>query len=242
MKKYIVLACLIFGLFSCSSDGDGISKGDGTGGSLAIFTLRGDFLYTVDENTLHVFNIANGANPQLVNSIQVGFGIETIYTHGTYLYMGSQFGMYIYSLTTPESPSFLSEALHLTACDPVVANSTHAFVTLHSNNFCGNNTNVLQVYDVQNPQQPLLIHQKNLSQPKGLGLYNNYLFVCDNNLKVFDISQPAQPQLIKTINISSFDVIIQGNDLFAVGPQSVFRYSLNPTDIDDIVLKSQVHF
>lgn len=242
MKKYIVVLWLVLGLIACSNDGDNISKGDGTGGSLAIFTLRGDFLYTVDENTLHVFNISSGANPELVHSMFVGFGIETIYTNGNFLYLGSQLGMYMYSLTTPETPTFVSEARHLTACDPVVANATHAFVTLHSNNFCGNNTNVLQVYDIQNPQQPVLVHQKNLSQPKGLGLYHNYLLVCDNNLKIFDITQPQQPQLVKTIAIQSFDVIIQGNDLFAVGPQSVYRYLLDASDIDAIELKSQIHF
>jgi hypothetical protein len=53
--------------------------------------------------------------------------------------------------------------------DPVIA-STHLYVTLNSNTTCGNNTNVLQVYDTKDLTNPKLIHSRTLTQ-KALVLY-----------------------------------------------------------------------
>ena len=135
-----------------------------------------------------------------------------------------------------------SSVQHFNSCDPVISNGTHAFVTLHSNNNCGNNINVLQVYDVADQTNPILIHQRNLTNPKGIGLYHNFLIVCDDDIKFFDIKNPNEPVLVKSINKSYFDVIINGNDLFAIGDQRLSRYTLDENDITNVVLESEVTF
>jgi len=229
---------------SCSSDGDvaAVSNGDGTGGSMAIFALKGDYLYTVDHAYLNVFSLLNTQGPVKVNQVQVGFDIETLYSDANYLYIGSRNGMYIYSVVNPEDPLYVGEAQHVTACDPVVSNGTHAFVTLHSNGGCGNTLNALMIYDIADPTAPQLINTRILTQPKGLGLYGNYLIVCDDEIKIFDITYPDFPVLKASINNTCNDVIIRGNELFAVADGAVYRYSLNPQDITDIDLVSQVNF
>lgn len=152
MKKYILLISTLF-LFACSNDQDSVGvneqNNDGQGGSLVTFTLKGDYLYTVDDNDLNVFNIVDPKNPTLVNTVFIGFDIETLFGYKDYLYIGSENGMFIYGITNPEFPEKLSSVEHFTACDPVVANDTHAYVTLHSNSFCGNNINILETYDVR---------------------------------------------------------------------------------------------
>jgi hypothetical protein len=241
MKKIFILSfSLIF--INCSTDSDSITKGDGTGGSLAIFALKGNYLYTVDDSSLNVFSLIETNDPVKVNDLFVGFAIETLYINGENLYMGSQNGMYIYSLENPENPQFLSNAQHITACDPVVANNTHAFVTLHSSNFCGNNTNLLQVYETSSLTDPILIHQRNLTFPRGLGLYNDYLLVCDDVIKIFSIQNPAEPIVVGTIPLNCFDVIIKGNDLYAIGQNGLFLYELNPQNIENYTLKSSISF
>ena len=145
-------------------------------------------------------------------------------------------------LENPENPQFLSNAQHVTACYPVVANNTHAYVTLHSTNFCGNNTNVLQVYDTSALTNPVLIHQRNLIFPRGLGLYNDYLFICDDVIKIFSIQNPAEPILVGSIQLNCFDVIINGNKLYAIGQNGLYLYELNPQDIENYVLKSSISF
>lgn len=239
MKKINLTLMYIFFVLltiSCSSDSSGnqesggSSQSDGKGGSLATFALKGNYLYTVDYQKLNVFNIQNKENPVKVNQKDVGFNIETLYSLDDYLFIGSRNGMFIYDVTNPENPNLLSEAQHFTACDPVVANQTHAFVTLHSNTNCGNNLNTLMVYDIADPRNPELIHQRNLSFPRGLALHDNYLIVCDDELKIFDITNPAEPILAKSFNVNFKDVVVYNNVLFAFGEKSVSQYKWTGND------------
>ncbi|WP_299211498.1 hypothetical protein [uncultured Aquimarina sp.] len=231
MKKHIYMILTSFIIFSCDSDSssDSLSPvADGTGGSLATFTLKGDYLYTVDNTDLTVFNITDIKDPVQVNTIPIGFNIETLFSYKDYLYIGSRNGMFIYGLTNPEFPEKLSQVEHFTACDPVIANDTHAFVTLHSDTFCGNNINVLQVYDITTITEPILINSRNLTFPRGLGLYGDFLIVCDDEIKVFDISNPTASNLVTSVNKSAFDVIISGDLLIAIGETGLYQYKLAP--------------
>ena len=245
MKKiyFITLLALTALAAACSSDSDTSSpSGDGTGGSTAIFVLNGNYLYTVDNTTLNVFSLLDATSPVKVNDVQIGADIETLFTDGTYLYVGSQNGMFMYSLESPENPEMLSAVQHFNACDPVVSDGQYAYVTLHSNTWCGNNINALQVYDVSNPAAPVLIHSRTLSKPKGLGLYGHYLIVCDDELKIFDVTNPVEPILAHSIDKSCNDVIISGNTLFAIGSNAVYNYTLNPATITSTSLNSEVDF
>jgi len=245
MKKtlYIITALI---LFSCSSDsslnGSESSNFIGQGGSLASFTIVGDYLYTVDDTSLNVFSITNIENPVKVNDVSIGFRIETLFSYKQYLYIGSVDGMFIYSIDNPEEPQYKSEVQHFTACDPVVANSTHAYVTLHSNTDCGNDTNLLEIYDVSDVLNPVLISSRNLTNPIGLGLYNDYLFVCDDEVKIFDVSNPEVSQLVTTINKDVFDVIIKDNLLILIGENGLYQYSLDENNIESITQLSAISF
>lgn len=242
MKKIFTLLLFILFVTSCSNDKANLSSGDGQGGSLAIFAIKGNYLYAVDNSKLNVFSLLNPNIPVSVNEVQVGFNIETLFSFDQYLFIGSRNGMFIYSLQNPENPVLLSSAQHFTSCDPVVANATNSFVTLHSGTFCGNNLNVLQVYNTTNLNNPILVHSRNLTYPKGLALYNNYLFVCDDVIKIFNIENPNEPVLVNTIDKNCFDIIIKQNSLFAIGDNGLFRYELNPNLITDIQFKSQVNY
>lgn len=234
MKKSIYSFLIVLFILSCDNENvgpnsdSGLNNGsnDGQGGSLATFALKGDYLYVVDESTLNVFSIKEAGNPVKVNSVHVGFQIETLFSYKDYLYIGSRNGMFIYSISSPEFPGELASVSHFTACDPVIANDTNAFVTLHTNFNCGNNINVLEIYDIKNITQPKLISSRNLASPKGLGLYNNYLIVCDDEIKVFDISDPENTVLVNSIDEAAFDVIIQGDVLIAIGDQGVYQYKI----------------
>ncbi len=230
MKKHLYILAIALFSISCQSDSSSDSKAptsDGQGGSLARFTLKGNYLYTVDEYDLNVFNIGDTQDPVKVNTVPVGFNIETLFSYKDYLYIGSQNGMFIYNLENPEFPQRLSNVEHFTACDPVVANDTHAFVTLHSNTNCGNDINVLEIYDVTKVTEPVLLNSRNLTSPKGLGLYGNFLIVCDDEIKVFDISDPAASKLVTAIDKSAFDVIIRDDLLIAIGESGLYQYRLS---------------
>lgn len=233
---------LVLVVLSCSSDSQDSGASDGQGGSLAVFALSGDYLYTVDQWDLNVFSLTNPANPTQVNTKYIGVEIETLFADADVLYIGSRNGMFMYSITNPEDPKLISSVSHFTACDPVVSDGTTAYVTLHSNTWCGNQTNALMIYDITNPENPVTLNERTLVQPKGLGLYGNYLIVCDDKIKIFDVSQPAYPSLVASIDRECHDVIVRGNELFAIGSGGVYRYSLNPDDITNITQVSSVVF
>ncbi len=245
MKKitYIFILSIAMILVACDADNATATNGNfanetGQSGSLARFAILDNHLYTVDYQKLNVFDIHTRENPILVNSVNVGFDIETLFSYKSYLYIGSRNGMYIYDINNFETPLLLATVQHFTACDPVIANDTHAFVTLKGGNQCGVNLNLLEMYDITDVTNPVLISQRNLVGPVGMGFYRNYLFVCDDEVKIFDISDPENMNLVHAINTESFDVIIQNDLLILIGAQGVYQYALDPNDIQNETMLS----
>jgi hypothetical protein len=242
MKKILSFVLLVF-IIGCSDSDSGQNGDIGQGGSLAVFAIKGNYLYGVDHMKLNIFSLIDSEKPVKVNEVPIGFDIETLFSYGDNLFIGSRSGMFIYSIVNPENPVELSSVQHFTACDPVIANSTHSYVTLHSNTTCGNNTNVLQVYETKDLTNPKLIHSRTLSQPKGISFYTtDYLLVCDDVVKIFNIQNPAEPVLVNAIDKNCFDLIVRDNTLFAIGNSGVFRYKMNPNNIKDIQLESETTF
>jgi hypothetical protein len=247
MKQIIILTiagitALLAGACTNSSTdggyggGDGYNSGDGSGqgGSMARFTLRGDFLYTVDETTLRVFDVSIPDKPHRLPSKDqyLQAGAETIFTLDTLLFIGSQNGMYIYSIANPEYPAHLSTTLHIKSCDPVVASGTHAYVTLNSvSAWCGRSSNLLQVYDISDPSRPVLLTELPLYNPRGLGIFGNDLFICDNGVKVFDITNPGNPRWYDDLDhireispIDAYDVIPLPTSLLVTGEDGLYQF------------------
>ena len=67
------------GSFSTSSSTSSAPQTTGQGGSLARFAISGNYLYSVDEQQLKVFDITNAADPALKKTVDIGFAIETIF-------------------------------------------------------------------------------------------------------------------------------------------------------------------
>src|SRR5688572_20991810 len=116
MKKYICKSffALILGiaLFGCSKDSAAPMNevsGTGVGGSMARFTVAGNYLYTVSYTNLNVFDLSKPSDPAFFHTVSVGENIETIFARDPQtLFIGSENGMHIYSLQTPEYPMLLS--------------------------------------------------------------------------------------------------------------------------------------
>lgn len=246
MKNYFYLLLLALGgLFACSDD---ISNSDfaaepsatGQGGSLARFAIRGNHLYTVDRNDLHVYDIADVSQPRKVNQLGVGVQIETIFPRQDKLFIGSQSGMFIYDIAQPTQPRFLSNYIHVVACDPVVADERYAYVTLRSiNNVCGNFTDQLDIVDITDLSNPFLHRTYPMTHPKGLGVDGNELFVCDDGLKVFDISNVDSLVQKYHFRIEANDVIPYRDHLMVIGDDGLYQYRYSG---DTIRLASELPF
>lgn len=248
LKKIITLFTITLCVISCSQDTNDVTSNsdftDGQGGSLATFSLKGSYLYTVDYSNLSVFNIENATNPIKVNSINVGFDIETLFSFQDYLFIGSQNAMYIYDINNAELPKKMSQSDHFRACDPVVANGTNAYVTLHTNENCGGSVNELKTYDITDIENPILLNTRGLTQPKGLSLYgSNFLLVCDDSVKIFDVTDPSNSKYVEEIpTTGAIDIIIRNNNAFIISENNIQQYQLDVNDITNFKKISEFTF
>ncbi len=220
-----------------SSDMTRALNGGGISGSMARFVTNKDVLYTIDNNSMHVFDISNASTPAPGNVVNIAQGIETIYPYNDHLFIGGNNGMYIYSNADPANPTFISEFQHVTACDPVVVEGDYAYVTIHDGTECWGWLNELHVVDISDITNPTLVHNRNMSNPHGLSVLNNTLYVCDGRagLKVLDVQDPTNPIEIEEItDRSTYDVIAIPDSplLLVVGEDGFFQYDRSdPSDI-----------
>ena len=205
----------------------GAESTTGTGGSLARFQIVDNYLYTVGNYEMAIFNIQNLAEPVLSNTQYAGWNIETMFQAEGYLYLGSTNGMYIYNLVNPSSPEFVSDFKHWEGCDPVVVDGDYAYLTLRGGNLCGQLESVLEVIDISDKTNPTLAARYNLENPYGLGIKNNMLYVCDGTagLKLFERETSEDLILVNSLkDIQAKDVIPLEKSLIMIGEKTLYQY------------------
>lgn len=235
--RLLLFALLLITLLGCdkSASDSKLYNGGGTGqgGSLARFTIAGNYLYTVDNEDLKVYEISDAANPVYKRTVPVGFEIETIFPFKNRLFIGSTSVVHIFSLDDPSKPEKLSEAISpevMRRCDPVVAKDTVAFATLRTNGPCGGVQSILAVYDIRNVAKPVQRASFPLTEPYGLGYSDTVLYVCDNQqgLVVFDIKNAFEPKYVTSLRDGSFvDVIPYGNTLICWVRNGMILYDIS---------------
>ncbi|WP_026710086.1 LVIVD repeat-containing protein [Flavobacterium filum] len=218
----------------------------GTGGSFAKFQINNNALYTVENFELNVFNISNPTQTFFDKSIYMtewlGGGVfETLFKQKEFLFIGSTNGMYIVNAFDEFNPFFVSGFSHATACDPVVVHANTAYITVRGGSTCGAIEDQVNVIDITNIENPTLISTYLLSQPYGLGIRNNVLYVCaDGNLNVFDATNSAELVLQNTYNDQVKDVIALDTHLIAVGINKIVQYSYGANHTLEVI--STVNF
>jgi len=211
------------------------TSGDtGQGGSLARFKIVADYLYAVEWSSISIFDITDLDNPKVLEDVYANGTIETIYNQGDVLFVGGTQGMYIYDISSPDKPEFVSEFVHGTACDPVVVDGDYAFVTLRGENSCGNTESGLYIVNVSNLTNPELEKFYPLEGPYGMGFKGDNLFVCDGDagLKVYDKTNVNDLQLVNHFkDIITYDVIPLKNSLLMIGDKVLYQYLYLDNDL-----------
>lgn len=220
------------------------SDATGTGGSMARFTIVEPFLYALHESYIQLVRIDDPVNPSLWSTVDVGWGIETIFPYGNQLFIGSTTGMFIYDNTDPENPTRLSQFAHVTSCDPVVAQGDYAYVTLRAGSFCGGGVNRLDILDITDLTDPVMVETYSMQGPFGLGIDGSTLFVCDGvaGLKVYDVTDPKNIDLLafETSN-ETYDVILIPPLAIVVGPDGLDQYDYSDVaTTGELVLLSHI--
>lgn len=221
-----------FGCPNCSfaelSSGSSKSS-DGKAGSMARLALVNENLFLVNTGTLKTYSISSIFDPAFQADLNLGWGIETVYPFKDKLFIGSNTGMFIADIQNPAQPQLLGSFTHARACDPVVADDNYAYVTLRSGNICTGTTNQLDILDVSNLMQPSLIKSFPMTNPHGLGLKDEFVYLCDGKagLKVYDVSNKTSIKLKQQLDIAeAFDIILNGNLALVVGKDGLYQFQI----------------
>ena len=228
-----------FSSLANKSSGSASPSTNGVSGSTSRFAIINERLYAVSQNEMKLFSIQNPSNPVKDGSLNLGFGIETIFPYKDKIFLGTTTGVQIWDNKNPLKPTYLSRLDHARACDPVVVENDIAYVTLRSvNNFtrCGGAiSNQLDVIDVSNAASPVLLKTYSMESPYGLGIDNKKLFICEgtSGLKTFDASKPMDiKQLQHFKEMNAYDVIPLNNTLMLIGKDGLYQYDYsNPNSL-----------
>ncbi|HFA47390.1 MAG TPA: hypothetical protein ENJ95_00075 [Bacteroidetes bacterium] len=216
-----------------------LSSAGGTGiaGSLAHFSIIGDYLYTIqhDGYSMDIFDLTQPTEPAHANTVRVGFHLETLFPYGDKLFVGSNVGMFIYDNSDPVNPVELSMFEHARACDPVFVYGDYAYVTLWDGSSCGAGPNQLDVIDISDLAKPVLKSSFTLQNPHGLSVKDNVLLLCEGDFgfKSFDNSDPltvGDHLLGHAKNVHATDVIsLPGNADVAmvIGEGGFYQYGFD---------------
>jgi len=216
----------------------------GVSGSMARFAIAKNFLYAIDGSTMAVVDINNPIQPQRKTDQTLLTWPETLFPTGENLFVGSRAGMSIFDLGSPDQPVLLSTYEHIYSCDPVVVSDKYAYVTLYNGDICHMNTNELQLIDITNLKSPQLHTKYPMTNPHGLGIDKNLLFICDGSdgLKIFDNANPdsiAVRQLAHYPGINATDIIPSENIAIVIGTDGLYQYDYSK--LTNIKLLSKIN-
>jgi hypothetical protein len=219
------------------------SNSFGVGGSMARFTIKENSLYTLGNNQLGIFDISDSDSPSENGQVSFGETAETLFPYNDYLFLGTQTGMIVYDISSPENPTRMSTFNHIQSCDPVVVEGNYAYVTLRDGNNCGRTVNELDVVDISNIYNPVLTKSYPMKNPHGLGIDNGTLFICDGDdgLKVYNASNPlsiTSNKLAEFPDINTYDVIPYNDVLMMIGKDGFYQYDYS--NLSNITLLSTI--
>jgi hypothetical protein len=233
------------GIFTTSGSTGGAPAG--VGGSFARFTFINNNFYAIDQFQLKTFSLNRLDCPLLVATNNVAWNIETIFPYKDKLFIGSTTGMFIYDAINPNAPVQLSRFTHGLSCDPVVVEDDIAFITLHSGTACNGNLNQLSIVDVKSLTNPVAIKAYNMVSPKGLSVWDDMLYLCDDGLKIFDVKDKTAVDKNLKAHITGFDTfdviayeLNSRRNLLVIGKDGLFQFDVTdptkPKELSKIVI------
>lgn len=227
-------------------------------GSYATMLPIDGFLYVIDDSKITTYDISDNQNPVRINKQEVGFLIESLYHHEGVLFIGSSEALHIFTINEngiPERNSLTEYNFEndpeWTACDPVVADDSYAYVTLKTDpefsfDPCGvgfRTVNELRIYDVQDLSTPELLSVTEMQYPQGLGIFGDHLFVCEGNqgIQLYDVTDREEPVLVwEDLGFKAFDLILKEDLMIVVGSVSLRQYDISDLEnieyINEIIL------
>ncbi|BDD00645.1 hypothetical protein PEPS_29250 (plasmid) [Persicobacter psychrovividus] len=243
-KWWVILAVALAGCTGYGSlNVEAIDSNQSINGSMAQYGQNSNHLFVLLPHQRRIASYRFGADGLLTKGpLAYGRDMETLFPTEDYLFVGTMEGVSIYDLKN-ELSNFeeIGQFRHIRSCDPVVVQGNYAYSTLRSGTVCGSTVNRLDVIDISDITNPQGVGAVQMSDPHGLGVDGNLLFVCEGakGLKVFSLENPIEPILIKHFqNIHAYDLIPANKILIAIGDNGILQYDY--TDPENIQQISQL--
>jgi hypothetical protein len=156
-------------------------------GSIRGLTLGGDFIYLIQERTLHAIDVCDPYNPETVSSQDVSGSCTDIIARDGYLYMVSTAGgLQVFDLSDPGSPA-LAGSYEFYNTHNITLDDQIAYITADE---------ILWVIDITVPETPELITTYDIGvDGYEMDVYADVLYLAcdDEELKLIDVSDPGTP-------------------------------------------------
>ena len=214
-----------------SEDGNiDVGQQTSTAGSMTRFLPINGYLYTINFNELVLFQIGSDYKPSPWIKKNTQTQAETLFQLNDLLFVGSVNGMLVYDVSDAADPEYINRIEHMRSCDPVVADTNYAYVTLRGGTNCFTEVNELQIIDIQDLQNLSVVSRKDMFNPYGLGIYDDHLIICDGTagVKIVDVSTPAEPNIVNSTPIQfAYDVIIDYPNALIVGDTDLYQFDIS---------------
>ena len=206
-------------------------------GSMSRFCRQGNYLYSIDDLDLYVFNISYADNPVKVNKLRVEDKIETVFAHKKRLFIGGLQGVYMYDITSPDKPKQLDIFRHVESCDPIIIDEAFAYISTRAESACRRGKNALFVLDVSNFDKCSQIAEFPMQHPYGLAINDNRLYVAEAEfgVKMFSTTEKdriADSLLASDKSLHAFDLIAlkDKKQLLMTGNDGFYVYDISKAD------------
>jgi len=261
MKNLFILFSILlcFGLESCLTGGGSsgnrktnTTPGGASSGSITTFVIKDNFMYTLDHKVLLTHDLTDPDQPELVHTLEIEYGLETIFLYDDHIYVGSTTSLFIINVDLPATPKFISKTERavefINGCDPVIVKDNMAYSTVKIIvNRCGRvgSRSALLIYDVTDKHSPQEVGHFIMDEPNGLAIKENFLFVCDkasNRVVLFDITNPNSAILKQGHHLTvanAYDIIIKNNRMIVSSTDGFQIFDV--TDINDIFKIGTIH-
>ncbi len=193
----------------------------------------GNYAYVVTNYGLHIVDISDPANPQMMGEVYMsGFSIR-VAVSGNYAYVGGVIlvdgefvGLQIVDISDPMAPCVVGSMAGYVEWSAIALSGNYVFLAREE--FCA--------IDISDPENPLVVGC--LSDPpsqncRSVAIQNELAFVSSGHdgLRVIDISDPTNLEIIGSVDIPGFskDVEVSGSLAFVISSSS----GLQIIDISD---------
>ena len=243
--KRVIFGCLGLCLLILSCEVSGTlqnidSQTIGQGGSLARFTIVGDYLYMIDKASISWFDLRDPSGPDLQGTVETLGGQETIFPFQDFLYVGRFDGVSLFAIEPGTGKPLTFRAFpHFVACDPVVANEDYIFSTVRTS-FCIRpifNLNQVETveemidYDAKDMSNNLTLLKIVEEEHNGMGVRDSFLFVTQGSvgMTIFKVEEPLSLSFVNNIPMENpRDIIIRDDYLILVGLNEMVLYDYEP--------------